>query len=254
VSANIDCDYRVLVIDDEFPARRRLKALLGGLAGYRWVGEAGNAVQGLAQVMALQVDIVLLDISMPGTDGLQLAAELAALSRPPAVIFCTAHDQHALAAFQVRADGYLLKPVKSEHLLEALQRASRVNRAQIPMAGAGEQEPASALYLLSKSVRAEERIEVKQVAAFIASHKYVSAYLGEREIILDQSLKALEQVYAAEFIRIHRNALVSRRHLRGIAHSEDDNRPCALLRDCAIAPLISRRHLPALRRLLRQLQ
>lgn len=255
-------EYRVLVIDDERPARKRLQSLIDSLAGYQWVGEAANGSLGLQQAVALRAEIVLLDISMPDIDGLQLAAKLAELARPPAVIFCTAHDQHALAAFTAQAGAYLLKPVKSEQLLTALQRVSRLNRAQRANSQWGDVRnpikkksiatPAVSAYLLSKSARGEERVEVAEVAALIASHKYVSAYRDNREIILDSSLKNLEQAYGTVFIRVHRNALVSRLHLTAIDRGEQNGQFRAVLRGSEVAPLISRRHLPAVRRALRE--
>lgn len=122
---------KVLICDDEALARERLARFLKDMDGYEIVGEAENGRDALTQAEATAPDIVLLDLRMPVMDGMACAERLAQLPEPPAVIFCTAYDEHALAAFQVQAVGYLLKPVRREQLTEALARATRVNRAQL---------------------------------------------------------------------------------------------------------------------------
>lgn len=122
----------VLIVDDEPLARERLARLVGQLDGYRVLEpSASNGEEALTLIDSLKPDIVLLDIRMPGLDGLQVAARLCEREAPPAVIFCTAHDEFALEAFQVSAVGYLVKPVRSEDLAEALKKASRPNRVQL---------------------------------------------------------------------------------------------------------------------------
>src|SRR5690606_3535983 len=122
---------RVLIVDDESLARERLKRLLAEVEGYVCCGEAATGTEAVAKSLRLEPDIVLMDIRMPEMDGLAAAEKIMASARPPAVIFCTAYDQYAVAAFQVQAVGYLLKPVRREALTQALAQAGRLNRAQL---------------------------------------------------------------------------------------------------------------------------
>lgn len=259
---------RVLIVDDEYPARMRLKLMVEALDDYKVIAEAVNGEQAVEAVEADCPDVVLMDIRMPGTDGLQAAHQLAALEYPPAVIFCTAFDEHALAAFDAQAMGYLLKPIKSECLLKELEKAAQVNRAQLSalrqtentaVRANGNQKPALK-YLLAKTSRGEERINVDDIRALVADKKYVSAYLGGREIILDQSLKALEAQLEGLFIRVHRNALVAERYIvsiESVSKSEQQASETPLgqyrvkLKGSDVAPLVSRRHIAQLRRLIR---
>ncbi|WP_040819905.1 LytR/AlgR family response regulator transcription factor, partial [endosymbiont of Tevnia jerichonana] len=122
----------ILLVDDEPLARERLTALLVELGGdYRVVAMAANGEQALQLCDELQVDLLLLDIRMPGIDGLTVAARLAEMATPPAVIFTTAYDEHALQAFEQNAVGYLLKPVRKQRLLQALEQARRLTRPQL---------------------------------------------------------------------------------------------------------------------------
>ena len=131
----------VLIVDDEPPARDRLRGLLGQLSGYHLCGEATNGAEALRLAANLVPDIVLLDIQMPGLDGLETAARLATLEKPPAIVFVTAYSQYALDAFDAHAVGYLLKPIRLEHLERVLASARRLNRAQLASLAA---EPAEA--------------------------------------------------------------------------------------------------------------
>ncbi|MDH5255865.1 MAG: response regulator, partial [Gammaproteobacteria bacterium] len=121
----------VLIVDDEPPARNRLRQLVTDLEGFRVVGEAGHGEEALNLCNALQPDVVLLDIRMPGVDGLQVASQLAGWERRPAVVFTTAYDEYAIQAFDAQAVGYLLKPVRRERLQQTLEHATRVGRAQL---------------------------------------------------------------------------------------------------------------------------
>ena len=131
---------KVLIVDDEPPARERLRSLLAEIADVEVAGEAHNGREALSHAHDLAPDVVLLDVRMPGMDGLEAARHLNVLEEPPAVIFTTAYDQYAVEAFEAHAVGYLLKPVRKEQLAAALTRAGRLTRAQLQRLAAGEDE------------------------------------------------------------------------------------------------------------------
>lgn len=211
---------RVFIADDEAPARLRLKTLLSDIAAElpnRLVGEAANGEDALAALAALPVeesaDVALVDIRMPGMDGVELAGRLAALPRPPVLVFCTAYDQYAVRAFELQAIDYLMKPVRASRLLEALRRVLPRRETGEPVAGRSQ---------LSCSERG--RILLLQVADVLylrAELKYVTARTAAREYLLDESLAALEQEFAPRFVRIHRNCLVARNAVVGFEHVKD---------------------------------
>ncbi|MGB5325378.1 MAG: LytTR family DNA-binding domain-containing protein [Pseudomonadales bacterium] len=250
---------KVLVVDDEPPARMRLRGMLDELQGFIWVGEACNGEQALQAAEALQPDVVLMDIRMPGIDGLQAAQRLATITQPPAVIFCTAYDEHALAAFDTSAVAYLLKPIKLSALEQALQKATVLNRAQLASLPRKDQSDTGSnqRYVRVKTARGEERVPLRDIRAMIADNKYVSAYTAQREIILDQSLRSLEAEYADYLQRVHRNALVAKPYvialekLSAAAAAESGAQYCVALEGIEIRPVVSRRHVADLRRLLR---
>ena len=209
---------RVLLVDDEELARLRLRGLVHDCIDPRAsvVGEAANAVQALALLATLPVDVVLLDVQMPGRDGMQLAAELRArLADPPAVVFVTAHAQHALAAFELDAVDYLTKPVKRERLHAALQRvAQRVaQREPVPAAaGVPAQRPVSVVSDRGRGVR----VPVDEVLYLKAELKYVTLRTAVHTHVLDESLSELEARLGGRFLRVHRNALVARHAVRAL--------------------------------------
>ncbi len=198
----------ILIVDDEPLARERLARLLTEVADYRVVGLAANAIDMMTQVMQQDPDIVLLDIQMPGSDGLQAAGQLAALDDPPAVIFCTAYDQYALDAFGVNAVDYLLKPVRQEKLLQALQRAHSLNRAQRTTLTQAP-EVSSRSHISARTRRGVERIALDRIHFFAADQKYVTIYHDDGETLIDDTLKELETELGQRFVRVHRNALVA---------------------------------------------
>ena len=203
---------QVLVVDDETLARSRLRTLLGECDAPSATvgGEAGNAVQAMDLLRRLQFDAVLLDIHMPGADGLALAQAMRSLARPPVVVFVTAHAEHAVAAFELEAADYLTKPVRLERLQVALQKVERLVQAQ-----GGAQEPAPEVLLIQDRGRTE-RVPLAEVLYFKAELKYITVRTGSRSYILDASLSELEERYAAQFLRVHRNALVARRAIRAL--------------------------------------
>jgi two-component system response regulator AlgR len=203
---------RIILADDEPLARERLKAQLADLQEdlpVSVVAEASTGEAALAKAATVPADVVLLDINMPGITGLETARHIAALPQAPAVIFVTAHDEHALRAFDLRAVDYLLKPVRLNRLKEALSRVPR--REPLPQ---------------RTHFTAQERgriwqIPVADVLYLRAEQRYVTARTREREYLLDESLIKLEEEFSRTFLRIHRNCLVARQHVQGFKRVND---------------------------------
>jgi two-component system, LytTR family, response regulator AlgR len=204
----------VLVVDDEALARSRLRTLLNDCRDppASVVAEAGNAVQAMHALQhSAGVDVVLLDIHMPGVDGMVLAESIRQLPDAPAVVFVTAHPQHAVAAFDLDALDYLTKPVRLERLQAALQKVQRLLLAKQGAQAGGEAE-----MLVIQDRGNTERLPLADVLYFKAELKYVTVRTASRNYILDGSLSELEERYATHFLRVHRNALVARRAIRAI--------------------------------------
>jgi two-component system response regulator AlgR len=231
---------RVLIVDDEPLARARMAALLGECAGVEVVGNVGDGEAALAALGELQPDALLLDINMPGIDGVALAQRLAGRARPQ-VIFCTAYEAHALAAFELGAADYLLKPVRLERLREALQRAQR-RLADAP------RDPVA--YLHGRLRGEQVRIALDEVICLLADEKYVVVQHRRGELLIEESLRQLEEAYPDQLIRLHRNCLVPPPRLLGLK-TLADGRVLARLDGSELSPEISRRNLPAVRKLLR---
>lgn len=238
---------KVLICDDEALARERLARFLKDMDGYEIVGEAENGRDALEQAEATVPDIVLLDLRMPVMDGMACAERLAQLPEPPAVIFCTAYDEHALAAFQVQAVGYLLKPVRREQLIEVLGRATRVNRAQLEAVRQGEgHNHGGRSHITAKTHRGIELIPIDDVRYFLADQKYVTVRHGKGEVLIDETLKDLENEFGARFIRIHRNALLALEFLDGL-ELVSPGQYQVRMKGIEERLVVSRRHLPELR-------
>jgi two-component system response regulator AlgR len=206
----------VFLADDETPARERLKELLGDIADSvptRVVGEATNGLEALERAAASGAQVLLLDIEMPGMGGIEVARHLAMLDKSPGVVFVTAHDRHAVEAFELNAIDYLLKPVRAERLAAALKKAASgpsPAREQLARAAAAPRE-----YL---SVVERNRIilvPVREIVYLRAEQKYVTLRTQSREHLIEEPLIALEREFAALFVRIHRNCLVARAAIRG---------------------------------------
>lgn len=202
---------RVLLVDDEMLARLRLRSLLEAIddPATRIVGEAADAHE--AAVQADQADLVLLDIALPGASGLALARRLLALPQPPAVVFVTAHGEHALAAFDLEAVDYLTKPVSRDRLQAALRRVAQ--RRGLPASEPGADVPALVVSDRGRVLR----LPVSAVLYLKAELKYVTLRTAERSYVLDDTLADLEQRLGDGFLRVHRNALVARAAVRELA-------------------------------------
>jgi two-component system response regulator AlgR len=212
---------RVLIVDDEPPARDRLRSMLTEAGGFEVAGEAGNGQVALEQCETLQPDIVLLDVRMPGIDGLEVARHLATLAEPPAVIFTTAFDEYALQAFESEAVAYLLKPIRAEKLMAALAKAGRLTRPQLQQVANAAKLPDRRSHVAVRGRDGLKLIPVEDVYCFHADQKYTTVKHQGGEDLIEDSLRTLEEEFAASFVRIHRNALVNTRYLERIARDAD---------------------------------
>lgn len=240
---------RVLIVDDEPLARLRLRSLLQQLPppGCEVAGEAGDAEQALQLLPDCHADVVLLDVRMPGphaaSAGLRLAAALKALPQPPAVIFVTAHAEHAVKAFELQALDYLTKPVRQDRLAAAL--------ARVPRAPTAVAEPLADAPVLVLADRGRLlRLPLAEVLYFKAEQKYVTVRTVDRSHVIDDTLSDLERRVGDGFLRVHRNALVARRAIRALElrAGSDDGEGWAV----RVAPLdewlaVSRRQVAAVK-------
>ena len=239
----------MLIADDEAPARERLRRLLVEIGPpWRLVAEAADGTDALAVCGAQAIDVALLDIRMPRVDGLACARALQGLATPPAVIFVTAYDEHALAAFDAHAVDYLLKPIRRDRLEAALARARSLTRAQLTALDLARQEPE---YLVTTYRGGVARIAVDEVLFLRADQKYVVARHAGGEALLEESLRSLEERFGERFVRIHRNALVARAAVVGL--EKDATGGCHVrLRGIPDRLEVSRRHLPEIRAWVRE--
>jgi two-component system response regulator AlgR len=256
----------VLIVDDEPPARSRLRQLLEESGEHAVVGEAQNGQQALELSAALQPDVILLDISMPGLNGIETAHHLNALEKPPCVIFTTAYDRYAVEAFDARAVGYVLKPVRRERLERALQQAARLGHGALSEIGKGFGLGEPRHHVCARSRGELKLIPLPDVLYFHADQKYVTVYHRAGEDLIDESLKALEDEFAERFVRIHRNALVAVDKIEALRKTPDGHTEVELrgTRGAAAGPggsaadradkaqlIVSRRHLANVRRRVR---
>lgn len=243
---------KILVVDDEAPARQRLTRLLAEMQGnYELVGEAGDGIEAVELCRSKPVDLVLMDVQMPGLNGLDAAKQIAGLDPPPAVILVTAYEQYALAAFEHKVEDYLVKPVRRERLQEALERARVPTRPQVAALGTlDDAHPGRRLSLSAHYRGGLQTVPIEDVIYLQAEQKYVTVRHTGGELLVDESLKSLEDEFQDLFLRIHRNALVARSRLFGIEKSADGSTEVRL-RDCAERLPVSRRHLADIRRWLR---
>ncbi len=245
---------RVLVVDDEAPARERLHQLLDDLEGFDYAGEAANGEQAIAFVAEHRPDIVLLDIRMPGIDGLETAHHMNALENPPAVVFTTAYDEYAVDAFEARAVGYVLKPVRRTRLEAALENASRLAAATLSQvaeqAGLSDQRQ----HICARAQGKLKLIPIDEVIYFQADQKYVAAHHDGGKSLIDDSLKSLEEDFGGQFVRIHRGTLVALSRIESVVRNADGSTEAKLRgtsQDGDKALIISRRHVAEVRRRLK---
>ena len=243
----------VLIVDDEAPARERLRRLIQDSGEHAVVGDAANGREALELAAKLEPDVVLLDIRMPGLNGIETAHHLNTFRKAPAIVFTTAYDEYAIDAFDAQAIGYVLKPVRRERLQKALQQAARMSPAAL-----GDVARASGYSEMRSHVCARVHGELKliplsDVNYFHADHKYVRVHHDGGQDLIDDSLKSLEQEFSASFVRIHRSALVAVKKIDALVKTSDGQHQLRLRVETANADelLISRRHLSDVRRRLK---
>jgi two-component system response regulator AlgR len=241
---------RILIVDDEAPARARLRALLGEHAPGEIVGEAASGDEALRLAATLAPDVVLLDVRMPGMNGLEAARHMALLPAPPAIVFTTAYDAYAVEAFEAEAVGYLLKPVRAERLAAALERAARLGSPQLARVAEREGATAARAHIGVRRREGVHLVPLGEVYYFAADQKYTTMrHAGGSELIED-SLRALEEEFGARFIRVHRNALVQLHCIAGLER-DSDGQFVVVLRGIPDRLQVSRRLVAELRERLR---
>ena len=237
---------KVLVVDDEPLARQRLEQLLGQIELVSKVVLASNGQQAIEICQLETPDLVLLDIRMPGIDGLETAQHLSQMNNAPAIIFTTAYDEYALDAFKVSAVDYLLKPVRLEKLAATLEKACQLNRVQLQ---AIRGQPSGRSNITAKISGNIKLIPVDEVYYFQADQKYVTVKHKKGETIIEDTLKELQKEFAENFIRVHRNALVAKKFISGI-HKNHQGHTFITIEGCEEEIEISRRHLAQVKKLI----
>lgn len=231
---------RIVIVDDEPLARARLGALLRECAGAEVVASVGDGEAALTACVQTNPDLLLLDVAMPGLDGIGVARRLAALPQRPQLVFCTAYEEHALAAYELRAADYLLKPVRIERLRDALARAEALRQ----------RASTSQATLLVQMHGAPVRIPLGEISHLSADDKYVTVHREGGDALTEQSLKAIEDAFPNRFVRVHRGCLIPVERLLGLRRDVDGT-VRALIAGCEATPEVSRRNLPAVRKWLR---
>jgi two-component system response regulator AlgR len=243
---------KILIIDDEQLARERLRQVIAELGVASAIIEGSNGAQALDICQSEQPDIVLLDIRMPGMDGIEAAKHIMKLDTPPAIIFTTAYDQYALSAFDTHAVDYLLKPIRKERLQEALESAKRLTKVQMEslnVSGQGQPQRKNISARLGGELRL---IPVEDIRYFLAEHKYVTVRYGEGTVLIEESLRSLEDEFTGIFLRIHRNALVAMKDIVSLEKDRSGGHRISL-RDIEDSLEVSRRHLPNVRKVMKSL-
>jgi len=245
---------KVLIVDDEKPARDRLRQLVNDFGNHEVVAEAANGEQAISMASAHSPDVVLLDIRMPGVDGIETAHHLNAMEAPPAVVFTTAYDEYAIDAFEARAIGYVLKPVRRERLEKALEHAARITGQMLNQLTAESKLKSCRQHVCTRIHGELHLIPIADISYFNADQKYVTVHHGDQQDLIDDSLKALEEELSEDFVRIHRGALVAVGHIDRL-EKDADGRTRVVLRNSQTANdddlAISRRHLADVRRRLK---
>lgn len=241
---------KILIIDDEPLARQRLCSVIDELGSGVVVAEGSNGEQALVLCQQHQPDVVLLDIRMPGMGGIEAAHHINKLESPPAIIFTTAYDDYAIPAFETHAVDYLLKPVRKDRLTEALAAAKRLTRVQLleleRNAGNHEQRQH-----ISARLGGELRlIPIEDIRYMQAEHKYVTVRYSQGTVLIEESLKSLEEEFPSEFLRVHRNALVALRFITSLEKERGGGHHLKL-RDVQETLEVSRRHLPNVRKVMK---
>jgi len=247
---------RVVIVEDEPLARERLRRLMEEFPGYEVIAEVADGEAALDLIEDEEPDLVLLDVRMGGIDGITVARQLAQLDMPPAVIFTTAYAEHALSAFDAQADAYLLKPIRKEKLRDALLKARKLSRAQKPAQPARDPSAKPTReFILATTREGLVRVPVEDILYFLADHKYTTVCHLHGEVLIEESLKTLEEDLGAQFLRVHRKALVATRFIASLERhrseaDEEDSAHTLKMRHSSAALPVSRRRLAEVRRFL----
>lgn len=246
---------KILIVDDEQPARDRLRQILEDEPGYDVVGEAGNGEEALQRAAELRPDVVLLDIRMPGMEGIEAARHLNAMDPAPAVVFTTAYDEYAIDAFEARAIGYVLKPVRRARLTGALEHARRFASSALAEAAAEANLDARRKHVCAYAHGELKLIPVDEISVFRADQKYVSVDHDNGQDLIDDSLKSLEAEFGDRFVRIHRSALIAVDRIDRL-EKNTEGQTRVVLREGSqvdnIELIISRRHVAEVKRRLKE--
>lgn len=244
---------RVVIVDDEPLARQRLAAILEEFPGYELVGQAGDGDTALRVIEESDPDVVLLDIRMGGAiNGLQVARTLSTDEMPPAVIFTTAYPEHALSAFDARAAAYLVKPVRREKLQAALLHVRKLSRAQLRALDAKPEERPKRDSITATTHDRVLRIPAEDIVYFMADQRYTTVCHLHGEVLIEESLRTLEDDFAPWFLRVHRKVLVATRFIAALekGHGDDAGQHVLRMRHASALLPVSRRRLADVRSLL----
>lgn len=242
---------KILIVDDETLARERMHSLVSELYPEVNIIEARNGIDALDKISTQMPEIVLLDIRMPGMDGLEVANHLLQFSSPPAIVFTTAYQDHSLSAFDANAVDYLLKPIRKERLKVAIERATIVSQSKLALLNKSEKTSTARTHL-SAMVQGNIRLlSIDNIYYLKAEQKYVTAAWPEGELLIDEPLVSLETEFKNHFIRIHRNALVGIKYIEGLTKTADGQHTIKLL-GMPIELTVSRRHFGDVKKIIKQ--
>jgi two-component system response regulator AlgR len=241
---------KILIVDDEELARQRLEQLVSDIPGCQVIGHAQNGLEAFNLCARLMPDVILMDIRMPGMDGLQAARQINVLETTPAIIFTTAYGEFALDAFEANAVDYLLKPIRKERLERALSKAKKISTHDLDRISPPVSPEGARTEILCRVRGNLELIPVSEIFYFHADQKYVTIKYYGGEVLTEESLKSLEDEFGERFLRIHRSTLVASEFVVGLEKTGNSNFR-VVLRHCDDVLEVSRRHLPDIRKFLR---
>ncbi|NVJ59174.1 MAG: response regulator transcription factor [Gammaproteobacteria bacterium] len=242
----------ILITDDEYLARNRVQRLLLEIDPNHTVFEAENGVDAIKQCTNNNIDLIFMDIRMPDMDGLEAAWHLSKTETPPAIIFVTAYDDYALKAFSVNAIDYLLKPVKRENLIKAIEKAGKLNQTQLSKLNTKESNLGQRQHISTKLRGEIHLIPIRDIYFFQADQKYVNVCHKNGEALIEEPLKQLEQEFSDQFVRVHRSALVNKRIIEGLV-KDKSGQLLMTLKETDHKLEVSRRHAPDIRKLIKSL-
>ncbi len=245
---------KILIVDDEPLAVERLIHLIRQINPDYELIEASNGIEAVEQAIKAEPDIILMDIRMPGMDGLEAAYHLLKFDKQAAIVFTTAYDEYALQAFDAHAVDYLLKPIRKERLEKALNSCSQLNKLQLEQLGLQNKQVTYRTHISVQLPNNLFLIAVEDIHCFLADNKYITIKYNKNgllaETIIEDTLKSLEEEFQHSFIRIHRNALIQKDKIEAL-HKQDDGRVLLVLKDFADSYEVSRRHLASIRKLMK---